>query len=79
MTDIIEIDTTGLFSPAPVLKARQQLETMAEGARIVLKATDSSAAYDVPNFCERYGHTLASKKQIGKLHIFEIIRGPIED
>ena len=79
MASIVEIDTSGLFSPAPVLKARQQLENMAEGERIILKSTDSSSSYDIPNFCDQSGHTLASKKQIGKLQIFEIVRGPIEE
>ena len=79
MSDTIEVDATGLFCPAPILKARQKLEAMSEGQKLILKATDTACAYAVPNFCAQSGHTLAAKRQIGKLQIFEIIRGAIEN
>lgn len=48
----IELDTSGLNCPLPVLKARKALSSMSAGERLHLIATDKGAKKDIPAFCK---------------------------
>jgi tRNA 2-thiouridine synthesizing protein A len=48
----LELDTSGLNCPLPVLKARKALSGMSAGERLHLIATDIGAKQDIPAFCK---------------------------
>ena len=47
---MLEIDTSGLACPMPVLKAHKLLSSMQAGNTLKLIATDSDTCTDVPTF-----------------------------
>lgn len=56
MTDLIEIDATGLRCPLPVLKMEAALRRLPPGARLRIRADDPLAAIDIPHFAAEGGH-----------------------
>jgi tRNA 2-thiouridine synthesizing protein A len=65
----VEIDSSGLNCPLPVLKARKALSEMNNGQRLHLIATDLGANKDIPAFCKMTGNPLISAEEAeGKLH-----------
>ena len=76
MTDMSELDTSGLSCPLPVLKARKRIAALPSGACLRLVTTDPVAAIDVPDFCREGGHTLISTEEgDGERRVFVIQRG----
>ncbi|GAB4301932.1 MAG: sulfurtransferase TusA [Methylophaga sp.] len=75
----VEIDSSGLNCPLPVLKARKALADMAAGQRLHLIATDRGANKDIPAFCKMTGNPLLESTEVdGKLH-FTIEKGGSND
>jgi tRNA 2-thiouridine synthesizing protein A len=71
----VEIDSSGLNCPLPVLKARKALSEMNSGQRLHLIATDPGANKDIPAFCKMTGNPLLNAEEAeGKLH-FTIEKG----
>jgi tRNA 2-thiouridine synthesizing protein A len=65
----VELDTSGLNCPLPVLKARKALSSMTAGQRLHLIATDAGASKDIPVFAKMAGHALIeTAEKEGKLH-----------
>lgn len=65
----VEIDSSGLNCPLPVLKARKALSEMSGGQRLHLIATDKGANKDIPAFCKMTGNPLISSEEAeGQLH-----------
>ena len=65
----VELDTSGLNCPLPVLKARKALSQMTVGQRLHLIATDIGANQDIAAFAKMTGNPLLeSDEQDGKLH-----------
>ena len=54
----VELDTSGLNCPLPVLKARKALSQMSAGQRLHLIVTDLGAAQDIPAFSKMTGNPL---------------------
>lgn len=73
MTDAL--DCKGLQCPLPVLKARKALAALAEGAEIIVEATDPMAAIDFPHFCAEAGHALIASARDGGVYRFTIRKG----
>jgi tRNA 2-thiouridine synthesizing protein A len=64
----VELDTTGLNCPLPVLKARKALASMKAGEQLHLIATDIGANKDIPAFCKMTENPLIeAKEHNGKL------------
>lgn len=71
----VEIDSSGLNCPLPVLKARKALADMSAGQKLHLIATDRGANKDIPAFCKMTGNPLIDSSETeGKLH-FTIEKG----
>ncbi len=68
------LDASGLICPLPVLKARKRLVSMSGGQRLLLIATDTMAAIDVPHFCAESGHKLIASQTDGGTRRFLIER-----
>ncbi|MEL6948344.1 MAG: sulfurtransferase TusA family protein [Pseudomonadota bacterium] len=52
--DEAEVDLRGLRCPLPVLKARNHLRKLDEGARVWIVTDDPLAVIDIPNFAREY-------------------------
>jgi tRNA 2-thiouridine synthesizing protein A len=57
------VDARGLSCPLPLIKARQALMMLAEGATVCVLATDPAAPRDFEDFAEAAGHTLMESRQ----------------
>ena len=65
----VELDTSGLNCPLPVLKARRALSGMEAGQRLHLIVTDLGANKDIPAFAKMTGNPLIeASEQDGILH-----------
>ena len=65
----VELDTSGLNCPLPILKARKALADMSAGQRLHLIVTDLGATQDIPAFSKMTGNPLLeTSEQDGKLH-----------
>ncbi len=68
------LDATGLLCPLPVLKARKQLQSLAPGDELEMRADDPAAIVDVPHFCAESGHELVSMDEKNDVQIYVIRR-----
>lgn len=67
----VELDTSGMNCPLPVLKARKALSEMSAGQRLHLIVTDPGAKKDIPAFCKMTDNPLIdTNEQDGKIHFF---------
>lgn len=58
---MIELDTSGLSCPMPVLKAHKYLSGVEAGTVFKLIATDSDTCTDVPTFVKTTNNELVSQ------------------
>lgn len=56
----LKIDACGLQCPGPVLKIKQAMDSIGEGERIEMTATDAGFARDAQAWCNTTGNTLIS-------------------
>ena len=64
----VELDTSGMNCPLPVLKARKALSQMSPGQRLHLIVTDPGAHKDIPAFCKMSSNPLLETiEQDGKI------------
>jgi len=56
----VRLDATGLNCPMPLLKAKQALNKMSPGAKLLVKATDPGSVRDFKSFVD-----LSSNKLLG--------------
>jgi len=68
----MEVDTIGLNCPLPVIKAEKALSSLSSGQKLTLLASDPLAAIDIPNMCNKQGHTLLAQSQTDAVLRFEI-------
>jgi len=54
----LELDTSGLFCPEPVMLLHNKIRDINAGQLLKLVATDPSTSRDVPKFCHFLGHEL---------------------
>ena len=71
----VELDTSGLNCPLPVLKARKALSEMSAGQRLHLIVTDSGAQQDIPAFSSMTGNPLLSTNEVGGKFHFILEKG----
>jgi tRNA 2-thiouridine synthesizing protein A len=71
------LDTNGLRCPLPVLKAKQALKGMEDGALLRILASDPVTCRDFPAFCRQTGHELLEQaEQAGGIYSFLIRKMP---
>lgn len=71
----VEIDTSGLNCPLPVLKARKSLNEMSTGQTLKLICTDRGALKDIAAFCKMTGNPLLETQESTDQLIFLIEKG----
>lgn len=57
------VDALGLICPAPVLRAREVLESMGAGQLLEILTDDPLAELDLQVFCDRTGHRLVASTE----------------
>ena len=58
MSEKIQLDTSGLLCPEPVMLLHKTIRGMAVGDVLEVTATDPSTQRDIPKFCHFLGHKL---------------------
>lgn len=59
----VKIDACGLQCPGPILKVKQAIDTIVEGERVEIVATDAGFARDAQAWCNTTGNTLISNAE----------------
>ncbi len=59
----IKIDACGLQCPGPIMKIKQAIDTIAQGERIEITATDAGFARDAQAWCNTTGNLLISNTE----------------
>lgn len=67
-----EIDTSGLFCPLPILKAKRALSEMQSGEVLKVIATDPGSKRDFQAFTRQTGHDLLEQSQTGEAWVHVI-------
>ena len=61
VNNIITVDACGLQCPGPILKLKKNMDTMAAGERIEVKATDPGFPRDAEAWCQSTGNRFLSR------------------
>lgn len=69
---MIELDTSGLCCPMPVLKAHKLLSQMDKDDVLKLVSTDKDSCTDVPVFVKSTNNTLLSESKENDKYVFII-------
>jgi tRNA 2-thiouridine synthesizing protein A len=69
---IVELDTSGLNCPLPVLKLRKQLKQMDSGQKVTVIATDPGSVKDFASFCNQTGDELLDSKEENGKFIYKV-------
>ncbi len=69
---MLELDTSGLKCPLPVLKARKAIGGLEPGETIRVIATDPSTVADFREFCANTGHQLVDSSEEGGIFVYKI-------
>jgi tRNA 2-thiouridine synthesizing protein A len=65
----LELDTSGLMCPLPLLRLKKTLVAMESGQRVLVQATDPASVLDFGVFLEQSGHKLVAHwNEKGTLH-----------
>jgi len=65
LTIALDIDTSGLKCPLPILRAKKALAQLQSGERLRVITTDAHAVDDFQAFARQTGNTLLSQTQEG--------------
>lgn len=68
----LELDTSGLMCPLPLLRLKKALGTMASGQTVRVIATDPAAVLDFGVYLEQMGHQLVERCEHGGVLTFLI-------
>ncbi|TWT80465.1 sulfur transfer protein SirA [Planctomycetes bacterium CA13] len=58
MTNVSEIDLTGMKCPMPIVHLTKLMKTLDDGDEVTAFATDPAFCLDVEAWCKRTGHEL---------------------
>ncbi|MFA6865980.1 MAG: DsrE/DsrF/DrsH-like family protein [Clostridia bacterium] len=69
LSKISELDVCGLQCPGPLMATYKKINTMADGERVNVVATDGGFANDIKSWCETNGHKLVDlSNEKGKIN-----------
>jgi tRNA 2-thiouridine synthesizing protein A len=71
----LELDTSGLNCPLPLLRLKKALQSMDSGQVVRVLATDPAAVLDFGVFLEQAGHVLLERERTEGLLQFVIRKG----
>ncbi len=59
------LDARGLLCPMPVIRTGAQVDQMAHGETLEVRASDPGVLYDIPAWCRVHGHTVIESREEG--------------
>jgi len=71
----VELDTTGLYCPEPIMLMHNKVRDMASGDVLKVVATDPATTRDVPKFCSFLGHELLCQQESDGHYLYFIRLG----
>ena len=71
----IELDTSGLYCPEPIMLMHNQVRDMQSGSVLKVIATDPATTRDIPKFCNFLGHELLDHEESGDTYLYFIRLG----
>jgi tRNA 2-thiouridine synthesizing protein A len=71
----VELDTSGLSCPMPIMKLGKQIKSMQSGQVVKLIGTDPGSLDDVPKWCKRTKNELLHTESKGGNYFFYIKKG----
>lgn len=74
----VKIDACGLQCPGPVMKIKQAIDSIAEGERIEMVATDAGFARDAQAWCNTTGNRLISNSESKGKYTVVIEKGSLK-
>jgi len=71
----VQLDATGLNCPMPLLKAKQALNKMSPGARLLVTATDPGSVRDFKSFVDLSSNKLLGSFEEKENYYYLILKG----
>lgn len=71
----VELDTSGLMCPLPLLRLKKALQGMERGQIVRVVATDPASALDFGVFVEQTGHAMLERQDVAGILYFVIRKG----
>ena len=71
----IELDTSGLSCPMPIMKLSKQIKSMQSGQIVKLIGTDPGSLEDIPKWCTRTKNELLGTETTGGKNYFYVKKG----
>ncbi len=59
----LELDTTGLMCPLPLLRLKKALQSLEGGQTVLVLATDPASVLDFGVFIEQAGHEMLERSE----------------
>ena len=69
------LDAKGLDCPMPLLKAKKAIDALESGQVLEIIGTDEGSKIDLPDWCERVGHSYLGVKEEANFFKFYIKKG----
>lgn len=63
---IHRVDCVGLYCPLPVMRAKEEIDLLQDGALMELIADDPASAEDIPRWAKRAGHRFLGMRKDGE-------------
>lgn len=71
----VELDTTGLYCPEPVMLMHNRVRDMRSGEVLKVVASDPATTRDIPKFCNFLGHELLTQSADDDIYLYFIRLG----
>ena len=69
------LDAKGLSCPLPLLKTKQEMDSLRQGQILEVLGTDHGSKHDLPGWCKRTGHIFLGIKEEDDVIRFYIEKG----
>ena len=66
----VDVDTTGLMCPLPLLKAKKALNGVDSGDRVRVTSSDQGSWRDFSVLTEQSGHLLLDRSEVGGIYTY---------
>lgn len=74
-THDVELDTSGLYCPEPIMLMHNRVRDMPSGGILKVVATDPATTRDIPKFCNFLGHELIHQSEAEGIYLYYIRLG----
>lgn len=72
---IYRVDCVGLYCPVPVMRAKEEIDQLEDGALMELIADDPASAEDIPRWAKRAGHNFLGMRKDGQEYHYLVQKG----